>query len=129
MFQPACLCPNSCENSGARQMKKTDKETNMWRSGTAERCIREASTRASVYVDCVLREVGEIVEPRDTLRRIIMSKNEVFTKRDGGLTLIGVEAMVCKILQVLQLEVLAETVHEWVEGKQGDGGATMSRQF
>ena len=84
----------------------------MWRSGTAARCIREASTRAAVYVDCVLRKVGEIVEPRDTLRRIIMSKNEVFTKRDGGLTLIGVEAMVCKILQVLQLEVLAETVHE-----------------
>ena len=76
----------------------------MWRSGTAARCIREASTRAAVYVDCVLRKVGEIVEPRDSLRRIIMSKNEVFTKRDGGLTLIGVEAMVCKILQVLQLE-------------------------
>ena len=100
----------------------------MWRSGTAARCIREASTRAAVYVNCVLRKVGEIVEPRYTLRRIIMSKNEVFTKRDGGLTLIGVEAMVCKILQVLQLEVLAETVHEWVEGKQGDGGASVSRE-
>ena len=29
---------------------------------------------------------------------------------------------------MLQLEVLAETVHEWVEGKQGDGGATVSRE-
>ena len=46
----------------------------------------------------------------------------------GGLTLIGVEAMVCRMLQVLQLEVLAETVHEWVAGKEGDGGAAVSRE-
>ena len=26
MYQPACLCPNSCENNVARQMKMTDKE-------------------------------------------------------------------------------------------------------
>ena len=100
----------------------------MWRSGTAERCNREASTRAAVYVDSVMRKVGEIVEPIDTLQRVIMSKNEVFTRRDGGLTLIGVEAMVCRMLQMLQLEVLAATVHEWVEGKQGDQGASVSRE-
>ena len=76
----------------------------------------------------MLRKVGEIVEPRDTLQRIIMSKNEVFTTQDCGLTLIGVEPMVCRMLQVLQLEVLAATLHDWVEGKQRDSGATANRE-
>ena len=30
MVQPVCLCPNSCENNDARQMRMTDQETRQW---------------------------------------------------------------------------------------------------